>query len=79
MEMWNESSGVPRSKKEVEDFFSRKFTDKEYEIILEEVEGRDEDEESIDFVLKDVVNNLESYVAEHDWWNAQVKENKRAE
>lgn len=79
MEMWNESSGVPRNKKEVEDFFSRKFTDREYEIILEEVEGRDEDEESIDFVLKDVVNNLEDYVAEHDWWNAQVRENKKAE
>lgn len=46
-----------------------KLTDSQWDIVLEEVRGRD-DQEGFFEVLDDVVLNIESYEQEHAWWNA---------
>ena len=44
------------------------LTEEELHILITEIKGRDGDE-SEEEVYDDVINNMESYVREHRWWN----------
>lgn len=50
-----------------------KYNQEEMKIIREEVDGK-EDWETDEEVLEDVVNNMQSYVEEHRWWNNLMQE-----
>ena len=60
------------TKEEVEDEFDVTLTKRQWEIILEEVDGREDWEEPWD-VIEEVVLNIESYEEEHDWWGERLR------
>ena len=60
------------TKEEIEDEFDVTLTKRQWEIVLEEVDGREDWEEPWD-VIEEVVLNMASYEEEHDWWDKRLK------
>jgi hypothetical protein len=58
------------ARKDIEAQFGVKFTDKQWQILLDEIEG--EDERSVKEVIEDVVPNMATYEEEDQWWQEQV-------
>jgi hypothetical protein len=58
------------ARKDIEAQFGVTFTDKQWQILLDEVEG--EDEHSKKEVIEDVVTNMATYEKEYQWWQEQV-------
>ena len=51
----------------------KNLSEEELHILITEIKGRDEDETEEE-VYNDVINNMESYVQEHRWWNSLKSE-----
>jgi len=58
------------SRAETEGLYDRKLTDRQWEILQEEIAGKEE-WESIDEIVEEVMENLESYEDEHNSWGSQ--------
>lgn len=57
---------------EIETRFATKLTDRQWNILLQEVEGKEEWELEAQ-VVEEVMTNLESFEREHDWWESLNK------
>ena len=60
------------SREEVEELYKVKLTDRQWEILQEEVEGKEDWEDTWVDVIDDVIENLKSYEEEHGWWDSMV-------
>ena len=60
------------NKQEVETLHGVKLTEKQWDIVVAEVAGK-EDWELEAQVIEEVVNNIEGYEAEHQWWDSLTK------
>jgi hypothetical protein len=60
------------TREEVEDQYELTLTDNQWSILLEEVAGREDDEEIWD-VIDNTIADLEFLEAEYAWWAEQVK------
>ncbi len=49
-----------------------KLTDKQWDILYQEVEAY-EDDEPIQDVIRYIVENISQFEQEHNWWNAKIK------
>jgi len=58
------------ARKDIESQFGISFTDNQWQILLDEIEG--EDEYSVKEIIEDVVSNMESYEQEYASWQEQV-------
>ena len=60
------------NKQEVESLHNIKLTDKQWDIVVAEVAGK-EDWELETQVIAEVVGNIDEYEKEHDWWDSLIK------
>lgn len=58
------------AKKDIESQYEITFTDNQWQILLDEIDG--EDEHSVEEVIEDVVTNMATFEKEYQWWQEQV-------